>query len=139
MKIKNIDEKLNMILVFNAALFILFSVIFPISTTNVASKAAICIFILAFVITEIATIVTILVALFPQKYRTIPIAEYLKKEYYQNSMKTILEEELNAEWNSVKSLEGVLGKKSSISIGVMILSIVNIVLIMIAVLLTMWV
>lgn len=54
-------------------------------------------------------------------------------------MKTILEEELNAEWNSVKSQEGVLGKKSSISIGVMILSIVNIVLIMIAVLLTAWV
>lgn len=74
-----------MILVFNAALFILFSVIFPVSTTNVASKVAICIFILAFVITEIATIVTILVALFPQKYRAMPIAEYLKR----NIIKTV--------------------------------------------------
>lgn len=135
-KIKNMDEKLNMILVFNAALFILLSVVFPITDVGYCVRILVCTFVSLFVATEIAVIVIIMIALFPQEYPNMPIDEYQKQEYYDDSLKSMLEKELNAEWHSAKNLEKILNKKSSLSIIVIILSVADVALVLTAVLIT---
>lgn len=133
-KIKNMDEKLNMILVFNAALFILLSVVFPITDIGYCARILVCTFVSLFVATEIAVIVIIMIALFPQEYPNMPIDEYQKQEYYDDSLKSMLEKELNAEWHSAKNLEKILNKKSRLSIIVIILSVADVALVLTAVL-----
>lgn len=135
-KIKNMDEKLNMMLVFNAALFILLSVIFPITYSSYCARIFLYTLISLFVATEIAAIVIIMIALFPREYPNMSIDEYLKQDYYDNPLKGMLEKELNAEWHSAKNLENILNKKSRLSIIVIILSVADVVLVLTAVLIT---
>ncbi len=134
-KIKSIDEKLNMILVFNAALFVLLIAVFPISVNSDIVKGVILSFTCLFVLSEIATILLILIAMFPRKYRNIALNEYSKFEYYNRNIQKIYEQEVNGEWNSAKDLEEILASKSSFSVVVTILTMINLVFIMIAVLL----
>ncbi len=138
-KIKSIDEKLNMILVFNAAMFILLSVVFPITTQNSVAKAFIYFFVSLFALSSIATIITILVALFPKKYARLSLDTYKSPNYFKMSLKKIYETEMDGEWRSAKSLQDILQIKSNRAIAVTVLSIINIVLIMISTLLSCFV
>lgn len=130
---KNIDEKLNMMLVFNAALFILLTVILPIDISNNIAKMAVYVFLILFGISEIATISMILIALFPGRYIGIDVWVYTQENYFNNSLQGMYENEIGWELNSTNVLQNLLIKKHRITLVAIILSIANVVLVLIPV------
>lgn len=130
---KNTDEELNMMLVFNAALFILLTVIFPIDISNNIAKTAVYVFLILFGLSEIATISMILIALFPSRYIGIDVWVYTQESYFNNTLQGMYENELDWELNSTNALQNMLIKKRRITLVAIMLSIANAVFVLIPV------
>lgn len=134
-KIQKIDEKLNMMLVFNAALFILLTVVLPIQVDDLLLRKVVISFLLLFGASEAVTVGVILVALFPKKYLGVDIKEYTSTELYDDDLQKIYEKEIEWDLNSTHNLQQIISKKSVKVTVSIILSLLNIVLILILVVL----
>ncbi len=132
-KMKNIDEKLNMTLVFNAALFILLTIVLPIQTNDVVLQKTLICFIVLFGVSEIVTVSIILIALFPKKYLSVDIEVYTKEKLYEGDLQSIYEKQIEWDLNTINDLNNLLSKKSTLTIVSLLLSLVNIALILVSV------
>lgn len=82
-RFKDTDAKLNMLLVFNAAILALLTIVFPLGEMNCVLKTLFYVFLTVFSISMLTTLISIILGLFPRKTPFIDSNSYLEPELYQ--------------------------------------------------------
>lgn len=134
-RFKTADEKANMFLVFNAAILILFTIIFPLPHYDKHQVVIVfwCIFALLCA-SLTSTVILIVAVIFPRSYNVLNENNYVVATFYHCSSVEFIGKIMKEHSDSLKELIKIADKKFTLLNSAMILTIVNIIMSVILVL-----
>ena len=127
-RLKTSDEKLNMMLVFNAAVIALLIVVIPFPESGVLKSLSIILFLL-FSVSMILTVMCIFIGLFPRKISTIAIKNYTNANQYNCTREQYIGKYMSGYEAAIESVSKAAEKKQTMIKHSMIETIINIFLI----------
>lgn len=127
-RLKTSDEKLNMMLVFNAAVIALLIVVIPFPESGVLNGLSIILFLL-FSVSMILTVMCIFIGLFPRKISTIAIKNYTNANQYNCTREQYIGKYMSGYEAAIESVAKAAEKKQTMIKHSMIETIINILLI----------
>ena len=127
-RLKTSDEKLNMMLVFNAAIIALLIVVIPFPETGVRSVLSIALFSI-FAACMLITVICIFIGLFPRKLDFIDVKNYTNANQYNCTREEHIGKYMSGYEAAIESVANVAEKKQTMIKHSMIETLVNIVLI----------
>ena len=127
-RLKTSDEKLNMLLVFNAAIIALIIVVIPFPNSGVRNILSIILFSI-FTVSIFLTVICIFIGLFPKKLDFIDSKNYTDANQYNCTREQYIGKYMSGYESAIESVTGVAEKKQTRIKYSMIETIVNIVLI----------
>ena len=127
-RLKTADEKLNMLLVFNAAIIALLTVVVPFPET-VACKTLSLILFFAFIGFVFATVICIFIGLFPRKLDFIDAKNYTNADQYNCTREQYMGKYTSGYVTAIESIANAAEKKQAMIKCSMVQTVINIVLI----------
>lgn len=127
-RLKTSDEKLNMLLVFNAAIIALIITVIPFPSSGVRNILSVILF-SVFTISMLLTIICIFIGLFPKKLDFIDTKNYTDANQYNCTRQQYIGKYMTGYASAIESVSGAAEKKQTMIKHSMIQTIVNIVLI----------
>lgn len=135
-RFKAADTKSNMLLVFNAAILTLLTIIFPLSVDSDIIKILIYIFLSLFCIDMFIALTLIIISLFP---RGIPLTHYdnfIHKKFYKCTNIEYYDKMIDAYVNHNKEMKSIIQKKHRYNKPAMFCTMINIALMFIMIILS---
>lgn len=136
-RLKTADEKLNMFLVFNAAILALLTIVFPLPTICSVQFIISIIALTLFIASMVLTLIMIILAVFPRKTEHIDDSNYVTAEFYHCTSISFLGKIMSESKKSIESLHKLTELKFRYAKIAMSLTIVNIGLMIILILITL--
>ena len=127
-RLKTSDEKLNMLLVFNAAIIALIITVIPFPDGGIRNILSIILFSI-FTVSMLLTVICIFIGLFPKKLDFIDIKNYTNANQYNCTREQYIGKYMAGYESAIDSVAGAAEKKQTMIKHSMIETIVNIVLI----------
>lgn len=127
-RLKTSDEKLNMLLVFNAAIIALIIVIIPFPDSGVRNILSIILFSI-FTVSMLLTVTCIFIGLFPKKLDFIDSKNYTDANQYNCTREQYIGKYMSGYESAIESVASAAEKKQTMIKHSMVETIVNIVLI----------
>ena len=127
-RLKTSDEKLNMLLVFNAAIIALIITVIPFPDGGIRNILSIILFSI-FTVSMLLTVICIFIGLFPQKLDFIDTKNYTNANQYNCTREQYIGKYMAGYESAIDSVAGAAEKKQTMIKHSMIETIVNIVLI----------
>ena len=127
-RLKTSDEKLNMMLVFNAAIIALLIVVIPFPVNSVRNVFSIILFSL-FSVSMILTVACIFIGLFPRKLSTIAIKNYTDASQYNCTREQYIGKYMSGYESAIESVANAAEKKQTMIKHSMIETIINILIV----------
>ncbi len=132
-KLKTSDEKLNILLVFNAAILALLIILIPFP--NEQSKRILSLVIFSiFTVSILITVICVFIGLFPKKLPVIDIKNFTRASQYNCTREEYIGKYMAGYESMVENVMASAGKKQTIIKHSMVETIVNIVLIVMLIL-----
>ena len=125
-RLKTADEKLNMLLVFNAAILALLTIVFPINLLSYARFILAIIFLTLFMTSMVLTLVMIIIAIFPRSIPRIADTNYVDGTFYHCSSTNFLGKIMGECQRTIEKTHKIAEKKYCFTKASMILTIINI-------------
>lgn len=125
-RLKTADEKLNMLLVFNAAILALLTIVFPINLLSQTRFILAIIFLTLFMISMVLTLVMIIIAIFPRSIPRIADTNYVDVTFYHCSSTNFLGKIMGECRRTIEKTHKIAEKKYCFTKASMILTIINI-------------
>ena len=127
-RLKTSDEKLNMLLVFNAAIIALIITVIPFPDGGIRNILSIILFSI-FTVSMLLTVICIFIGLFPKKLDFIDTKNYTNANQYNCTREQYIGKYMAGYESAIDSVAGAAEKKQTMIKHSMIETIVNIVLI----------
>ena len=127
-RLKTSDEKLNMLLVFNAAIIALIITVIPFPDGGIRNILSIILFSI-FTVSMLLTVICIFIGLFPKKLDFIDTKNYTNANQYNCTREQYIGKYMAGYESAINSVAGAAEKKQTMIKHSMIETIVNIVLI----------
>ena len=125
------DDKANMLLVYNAALFTVLPFIFPFNNLPIEKLIALSVFSCLFFLTIITTLVTIIISIFPRTISNVINEAFINPKLYDHTSEEILSSLIKTYKSAADSIGETIEKKHKHNKITMCLTIVNVIFLVI--------
>ncbi|MFA6808954.1 MAG: hypothetical protein WCR27_08170 [Eubacteriales bacterium] len=124
-RLKSADEKLNMVLVFNAAVLALLTIVLPFSFESNTKLISSIVVVSFFIASMTLTVISIFIGLFPKKVYHIDSIDYLNPSTYHCTSEQFIGKFMSGFKYSIDSVVKTVEKKQQMNKHAMIFTMIN--------------